>query len=217
MASNELVSTSTDDSPFFLQLQDKYRQRLMQDTTLSKATELAAKEELLFMSNKSDEWKVPRVKANSCALHQWAKKASSMGPFTAAADEGSGIGSPDGSPMQNIMTELIKQATPQPKRKLPPLLQRLGWPYPPKTPPPSRIPTPAKTSKSVPPAKGAPPQEPEIDGTPKAGRGRYSNFKTQRKAQQSFKGAVKEGAKQAVKKTARNAAAEAVKGWLDFK
>ena len=40
----ELVNTSIEDSPMFLQLQDKYRQQLMEVKTLSKAAELGAKE-----------------------------------------------------------------------------------------------------------------------------------------------------------------------------
>ena len=40
----EMVSTPTDNAPAFLQLRDKYKQELLEDTRLTKAADLAAKQ-----------------------------------------------------------------------------------------------------------------------------------------------------------------------------
>ena len=39
----EMVSTTVDNAPAFLQLRDKYKQELVEDTRLTKAADLAAK------------------------------------------------------------------------------------------------------------------------------------------------------------------------------
>ena len=72
---DELASTMIEDSPAFLQLQDKYQQELTQDTNLNKAARLAAEQELFLKSNKSDAWKLLWVKANTHALRQWMQQA----------------------------------------------------------------------------------------------------------------------------------------------
>ena len=48
----DIVSTEIENSPMFLALEDKYRQSIMDDTTLAKAANLAAKQELLLSSDK---------------------------------------------------------------------------------------------------------------------------------------------------------------------
>ena len=40
----EMVSTPVDNAPAFLQLRDKYKQELLEDTRLTKAVDLAAKQ-----------------------------------------------------------------------------------------------------------------------------------------------------------------------------
>ena len=46
----EMVSTTVDDAPAFLQLRDKYKQELVEDTRLTKAADLAAKQHVLLCS-----------------------------------------------------------------------------------------------------------------------------------------------------------------------
>ena len=45
-----MVSTPVDNAPAFLQLRDKYKQELGEDTPLTKATDLAAKQHVLLAS-----------------------------------------------------------------------------------------------------------------------------------------------------------------------
>ena len=47
----EMVSTTQDNAPAFLQLRDKYRQELVEDTRLTKAADLAAKQHVLLTSD----------------------------------------------------------------------------------------------------------------------------------------------------------------------
>ena len=46
----EMVSTTVDNAPAFLQLRDKYKQDLVEDTCLTKAADLAAKQHVLLAS-----------------------------------------------------------------------------------------------------------------------------------------------------------------------
>ena len=50
----EMVSTSVDNAPAFLQLRDKYKQELVEDTRLTKAADLAAKHHVLLASDAPD-------------------------------------------------------------------------------------------------------------------------------------------------------------------
>ena len=47
----EMVSTSVDNAPAFLQLRDKCKQELVEDTRLTKAADLAAKQHVLLASD----------------------------------------------------------------------------------------------------------------------------------------------------------------------
>ena len=47
----EMVSISVDNAPAFLQLRDKYKQELVEDTRLTKAADLAAKQHVLLASD----------------------------------------------------------------------------------------------------------------------------------------------------------------------
>lgn len=58
-----MVSTAVDNAPAFLQLRDKYKQELVEDTRLTKAADLAAKQHMLLASDVSDAWKRPQLKA----------------------------------------------------------------------------------------------------------------------------------------------------------
>ena len=70
----EMVSTSVDNAPAFLQLRDKYKQDLVEDTRLTKAADLAAKQHLLLASDAPDARKRPQLKAVERQLRHWAKK-----------------------------------------------------------------------------------------------------------------------------------------------
>ena len=70
----ELVSTPVDNAPAFLQLRDKYKQELVEDTRLTKAADLAAKQHVLLASDVPDAWKRPRLKAVGRQLRHWTKK-----------------------------------------------------------------------------------------------------------------------------------------------
>ena len=69
-----MVSTTVDNAPAFLQLKEKYKQELVEDTRLSKAADLAAKQHVLLTSEVPDAWKRPQLKAVSRQLRHWTKK-----------------------------------------------------------------------------------------------------------------------------------------------
>ena len=76
----EMVSTSVDNAPAFLQLRDKYKQELVEDTRLTKAADLAAKHVLLAI-DAPDAWKRPQLEAVGRQLRHWTKKsATGLGP-----------------------------------------------------------------------------------------------------------------------------------------
>ena len=58
---SEMVSTTVDNAPAFLQLKEKYKQELVEDTRLSKAADLAAKQYVLVASDAPDAWKRPQL------------------------------------------------------------------------------------------------------------------------------------------------------------
>ena len=79
----EMVSTTVDNAPAFLQLKEKYKQELVEDTRLSKAADLAARQHVLLTSEVPDAWKRPQLKAVSRQLRHWTKKVRQ--PFGAPA------------------------------------------------------------------------------------------------------------------------------------
>ena len=62
--------------PRFLQLRDKYKQELVEDTRLTKAADLAAKEHVLLASDAPDAWKRPELKAVGRQLRMRATGAT---------------------------------------------------------------------------------------------------------------------------------------------
>ena len=70
----EMVSTPVDNAPAFLQLQDKYKQELVEDNHLTKAADLAAKQHVVLASGVPDAWKRPQLKAVGRQLRHWTKK-----------------------------------------------------------------------------------------------------------------------------------------------
>ena len=74
-----MVSTPVDNAPAFLQLRDKYKQELVEDTRLTKAADLAAKEHVLLASDAPDAWKRPELKAVGRQLRMRATGATTPG------------------------------------------------------------------------------------------------------------------------------------------
>ena len=70
----EMVSTTVDNAPAFLQLRDQYKQELVEDTRFTKAADLAAKQPMLLLSDAPDAWKRPQLKTVSRQLRHWTKK-----------------------------------------------------------------------------------------------------------------------------------------------
>ena len=140
----EMVSTTVDNALAFLQLRDKYKQELVEDTRLTKATDLAAKQHVLLTSDAPDAWKRPQLKAVSRQLRHWTKKVRQ--PFGAPAGGVSATGATtpgdddfEAGPMQAWFTQLVKAtqgikqgSTPagprnhlsRPNRTLPPVPKR---------------------------------------------------------------------------------------------
>ena len=108
-----MVSTTVDNAPAFLQLRDKYKQELVEDTRLTKAADLAAKQHVLLTSDAPDAWKRPQLKAVSRQLRHWTKKVRQ--PFGAPAGGVSATGATtpgdddfEAGPMQAWFTQLVK-------------------------------------------------------------------------------------------------------------
>ena len=110
---SEMVSTQVANAPAFLQLRDQYKQELVEDTRLTKAADLAAKQHLLLTSDVPDAWKRPQLKAVSRQLRHWTKKVRQ--PFGAPAGGVSAAGATtpgeddfEAGPMQAWFTQLVK-------------------------------------------------------------------------------------------------------------
>ena len=127
-----MVSTTVDNAPAFLQLRDQYKQELVEDTRLTKAADLAAKQHVLLTSDVPDAWKRPQLKAVSRQLRHWTKKVRQ--PFGAPAGGVSAAGATtpgdddfEAGPMQAWFTQLvkatqgIKQGTPTRRPRKPPI------------------------------------------------------------------------------------------------
>ena len=128
----EIVSTSVDNAPAFLQLRDKYKQELVEDTRLTKAADLAAKQHVLLASDAPDAWKRPQLKALGCQLRHWTKKVRQ--PFGAPTSgvRATGATTPgnddfEAGPVQAWFTQLvkatqgIKQGSTPGRRRKPPI------------------------------------------------------------------------------------------------
>ncbi|CAH3023371.1 unnamed protein product, partial [Porites evermanni] len=109
----EMVSTTIDNAPAFLQLRDEYKQELVEDTRLTKAADLAAKQHVLLTSDAPDAWKRPQLKAVSRQLRHWTKKVRQ--PFGAPTGGVSATGATtpgdddfEAGPMQAWFRQLVK-------------------------------------------------------------------------------------------------------------
>ena len=151
-----MVSTTVDNAPAFLQLKEKYKQELVEDTRLSKAADLAAKQHVLLTSEVPDAWKRPQLKAVGRQLRHWTKKVRQ--PFGAPAGGVSAAGTAtpgedddfEAGPMQAWFTQLVK-ATQGIKQGATP-----GGPRKPPIPPKPKItPSAKKKLKFTPPLSSA--------------------------------------------------------------
>ena len=109
-----MVSSTVDNVPAFLQLKEKYKQELVEDTRLAKAADLAAKQHVLLTSEIPDAWKRPQLKAVSRQLRHWTKKVRQ--PFGAPTGGVGAAGATtpgedddfEAGPMQAWFTQLVK-------------------------------------------------------------------------------------------------------------
>ena len=67
-----MVNTPVDNAP----MPSKYKQELVEDTRLTKAADLAAKQHVLLASDVPDAWKRPQLKAVGRQLRHWTKKST---------------------------------------------------------------------------------------------------------------------------------------------
>ena len=114
----EMVSTPVGNATAFLQLRDKYKQDLVEDTRLTKAADLAAKQYMLLVNESlPDAWKRPQLKAVGRQLRHWTKKVRQ--PFGAPVGGVGGPGAPatpageddfDAGPVHAWLTQLVKTA-----------------------------------------------------------------------------------------------------------
>ena len=74
-----ITSTPLEDSVAFLQLRDRYKNSLLEDSRLTKAAGLAAQQELLLNSPADAAWKIPRLKALNKELRVWSQKIRQPG------------------------------------------------------------------------------------------------------------------------------------------
>ena len=131
----DMVSTTVDNAPAFLQLRDQYKQELVEDTRLTKAADLAAKQHVLLTSDAPDAWKRPQLKAVSRQLRHWTKKVrqpfgAPTGGVSAAGATTPGDDDFEAGPMQAWFTQLvkatqgIKPSTSTPRPRKPPVPPR---------------------------------------------------------------------------------------------
>ena len=113
----EMLSTPVDNTPAFLQLRDKYKQDLVEDTRSTKAADLAAKQHVLLASDAPDVWKRPQLKGMGRQLRLWTKKVSQPfgAPVSGVGGTGRSAASPgkddfDARPVQAWLTQLVKMA-----------------------------------------------------------------------------------------------------------
>ena len=108
-----MVSTPVDNAPAFLQLRDKYKQELVEDTRLTKAADLAAKQHVLLASDAPDAWKRPQLKAVGRQLRHWTKKVRQSFGAPASGVRTTGAMTPgdddfEAGPVQAWFTQLVK-------------------------------------------------------------------------------------------------------------
>ena len=71
-----MVSTPVDNAPAFLQLRDKYKQELVEDTRLTKAVDLASKQLVLLASDVRDAWKRVSTQSRGASITPLDQKST---------------------------------------------------------------------------------------------------------------------------------------------
>ena len=109
----EMVNTPVDNAP----MPSKYKQELVEDTRLTEAADLAAKQHVLLASDVPDAWKRPQLKAVGRQLRHWTKNVcQSFGaPVSGVHAMSAPATSPDeddfdAGPVQAWLTQLVKTA-----------------------------------------------------------------------------------------------------------
>ena len=74
-----ISSTPVENSVQFLRLRDQHKSKLLDDSRLTKATDLAAQQHLLWESNAPNGWKELRLKSVGRQLRQWTRKIRQPG------------------------------------------------------------------------------------------------------------------------------------------
>ena len=209
----EMVSTTVDNAPAFLQLRDQYKQELVEDTRLTKAADLAAKQHVLLTSDVPDAWKRPQLKAVSRQLRHWTKKVrqpfgAPTGGVSAAGATTPGDDDFEAGPMQAWFTQLVKAtqgikqgATPAGPRK------------PPVSPKPNITPSAKKKLKFTPPVSSAKLAH-ELPFSEEAG---VEPWDTPKERVDSIKKAFKRGIRKNAAGVAKKKAASLAKKALEWK
>ncbi|CAH3188315.1 unnamed protein product [Porites lobata] len=217
----EMVSTTVNNAPAFLQLRDQYKQELVEDTRLTKAADLAAKQHVLLTSDAPDAWKRPQLKAVSRQLRHWTKKVrqpfgAAAGGVTAAGATTPGDDDFEAGPMQAWFTQLVK-ATQGIKQGTP-----TGGPRKPPVPPKPRFtPSAKKKLKFTTPLSSEELAE-ELPFSEAPGTAPWETPKERADTiTQSFKRGIRKRAADSAKKKAAGVAKKKAAGWakkaLDWK
>ena len=199
----EMVSTSVDNAPDFLQLRDKYKQELVEDTRLTKAADLAAKHVLLAI-DAPDAWKRPQLEAVGRQLRHWTKKsATCLGPRPVAC------------PVQAWFTQLVK-ATQGIKQSASPWGPSRPGRKPPVPPKPCLTPSTRKRLKFTPEVSSAELAQ-ELPFSDEPGTGPWDTPSERVKSiKKSFKRSIRNKAAVAAKKKAESLAKKAL-DWTTWK
>ena len=211
-----MVSTTVDNAPAFLQLRDQYKQELVEDTRLTKAADLTAKQHILLTSEAPDAWKRPQLKAVSRQLRHWTKKVrqpfgAAAGGVTAAGATTPGDDDFEAGPMQAWFTQLvkatqgIKQGTPTRGPRKPPI------------PPKPKITPRAKKKLTFTPPLSSEEVAQRLPFSEAPGTAPWETPKERLATiRQSFKRGIRKRAADAAKKTATSAAKKAL-DWKSWK
>ena len=108
-----ISSTPVENSVQFLRLRDQYKSKLLDDSRLTKAADLAAQQHLLLESNSPDGWKEPRLKFVGRQLRQWTEKIRQPGNTRTIGSEDLEEEYDDGNnlavgPMQQCLANVAK-------------------------------------------------------------------------------------------------------------
>ena len=103
--------------PSFFTITRQYKQELVEDTRLTKAADLAAKQHVFLASDVPDAWKRPQLKAVGRQLRHWTKKVRQpLGALISGVGDTGSTATPtgeddfDAGPVQAWLTQMVKTA-----------------------------------------------------------------------------------------------------------